>query len=86
MYCDNLTHIDNGEVYLPNGTGHGSIAMYYCDTGYYLVGNDTRECGLDKQWSIYSPTCQSTAFLTLLFPKHLLKYLCVSSEIIINIR
>ena len=56
--CINLTDPDNGVVSL-NGTREGSKATYNCSVGYNLVGNGTRTCQSDGQWSGSDPTCLS---------------------------
>ena len=35
------------------------IARYYCDSGYFLVGNRTRNCLGRDRWSDTEPVCKS---------------------------
>ena len=37
----------------------GSIALYSCQEGYTLNGNDERTCLSDGEWSGADPTCES---------------------------
>jgi hypothetical protein len=55
--CSALT-IQNGTV--SGGTTYNDTATYRCDTGYELdlfVGNTTRKCGADKEWTGSAPKC-----------------------------
>ena len=40
-------------------TTYSSIASYTCAVGYNLIGPLQRICQSNKQWSAYSPYCQS---------------------------
>ena len=55
--CPGLTAPENGKVTV---TGHrtGDIAEYSCDGEYELVGDQTRECVSNSQWSGETPSCQ----------------------------
>ena len=58
--CGSLNNPTNGSVEF-NLTTFGAIAVFSCDTGYNLTGNDGqdyREC-LFGGWSGQDPTCQS---------------------------
>ena len=59
--CDTLTDPVSGQVSHPTGTTFGQTATYRCDTGYNLVGNNTRTCQADGMWSGSAPTCQGTS-------------------------
>ena len=50
--------IENGKVTF-SGRKNGDIAIYQCDLGYTLLGNDFRMCQMDRSWSGSDPTCQS---------------------------
>ena len=54
--CGSLPNPANGAVAL-DGTEEGSTAQYSCNTGFTLVGSQTRMCGGDGQWSDTAPTC-----------------------------
>ena len=55
--CVALTNLANGQVG-STGTTFGQIATYSCNTGYNLVGNNTRMCQATGVWSGSAPTCQ----------------------------
>ena len=55
--CGPLSNPANGQLSL-NGTVFETIATYTCDSGFKLIGNDTRVCQSDGTWS-ESPTCES---------------------------
>ena len=55
--CGDLLNPTNGQV-LINGTTEGSIATYSCTNGYHVVGNTSRACQSDRQWSGNAPTCE----------------------------
>ena len=55
--CRALTSPTNGQVSHPSGTTLGQRATYSCDTGYNLVGNNTRVCQATGVWSGSAPTC-----------------------------
>ena len=59
--CDTLTDPVSGQVSHPTGTTFGQTATYRCDTGYNLVGNNTRTCQATGVWSGSTPTCQGTS-------------------------
>lgn len=50
----------NGAVSHPS-TAEGSIAMYICDPGYELVGEETRVCLPNGSWSGEEPACEGMA-------------------------
>ena len=58
MDCGSLSDPTNGQVTFTTTT-EGSVANYTCDTGYDPVGDSTRTCQSDEQWSGSEPTCQS---------------------------
>ena len=49
---------ENGRVSL-SGTTYNSVAAYSCDSGYVLMGNDTRTCLGTGSWSDGEPACMS---------------------------
>ena len=56
--CGNLTAPDNGSVTLTSGTTFGQTVTYSCNTGFNLVGDSTRTCQANGDWSGSAPTCQ----------------------------
>ena len=58
-----LTVIDCGCLQIGNGsvtvdsTTVNSVATYHCNTGYDLVGTETRTCMASGMWSGIKPTC-----------------------------
>ena len=62
--CGTLANPGNGEVNHTAGTTIGQIATYSCNTGYNLVGDNTRTCQDPGVWSESAPTCQGMLFLT----------------------
>ena len=56
--CGNLTAPAYGQVDHSAGTRLGQNATYSCDTGYNLVGDSTRVCQAEGDWSGSAPTCQ----------------------------
>ena len=56
--CGSLTNPTNGVVSHTAGTTFGQTATYSCDTGYNLVGDNTRMCQASGNWSGSAPTCQ----------------------------
>ena len=63
MDCSTLTEPANGQVSHTAGTTFGETATYSCDTGYNLVGDNTRTCGATGVWSGCAPTCQGMLLL-----------------------
>ena len=59
MDCGSLTNPANGQVSTTGGTTFGQNATYSCITGYNLVGDSTRTCEANGDWSGSPPTCQS---------------------------
>ena len=63
--CGSLTNPANGQV-STTGTTEGQTATYGCDTGYNLVGDNTRTCQANGDWSGSEPTCQRMLYIRLL--------------------
>ena len=57
--CGALSNLTNGQVSHTAGTTFGQTATYSCNTGYNLVGDSTRMCQANGEWSGSEPTCQS---------------------------
>ncbi len=56
--CGPLT-IANGAVDTSFGTTFMMTATYTCNTGYNIVGSESRTCGTSGVWSSTAPTCES---------------------------
>ena len=65
--CDTLSDPANGQV-STSGTTFGETATYSCNTGYNLVGDNTRTCQADGMWSGSAPTCERMLYIKL-FPR-----------------
>ena len=57
IVCDDLSNLANGNV-IKNGRKVGDTARYYCNYGYYLIGNDIVTCKLTGNWSGPPPICE----------------------------
>ena len=57
-------HYTNGQVSNTAGTTFGQTATYSCNTGYNLIGDNTRTCQATGVWSGSAPTCQGVLLLT----------------------
>ena len=68
--CDPLTDPDNGMVDIGSGgeITPGTQANYSCNAGYRLVGQRSRSCGVDGNWSGSEPQCTSTLSSSLASP------------------
>ena len=48
----------NGTQLAITGISPGDVAFYACAEGLTLLGNTTRECGMDGQWTnLEPPSC-----------------------------
>ena len=56
--CEPLSAPTNGDVKDPVTT-YQSVATYQCNTGYDLIGESSRTCQADGNWSEQEPICQS---------------------------
>ena len=61
--CDLLPNPTNGQV-SNNGTTFGETVTYSCNTGYDLVGDNTRTCQATGNWSGSAPTCECMLLLS----------------------
>ena len=64
MDCGALSNPVNGSVHYTAGTTFRQKANYSCNTGYNLVGDNTRTCEATGEWSGSAPTCQGVLSLT----------------------
>ena len=74
--CPTLPSIPNGEVDYPNQEPD-TTATYSCNNGFVLVGQETRKCGQDGQWTGEQPSCKiytirSTQICNLLKISHII--------------
>ena len=58
VVCGNLDRPRFGRVVM-TGITFGSVATYSCQIGYRLVGESTRTCQANRQWSGVAPVCKS---------------------------
>ncbi|XP_003387839.1 PREDICTED: sushi, von Willebrand factor type A, EGF and pentraxin domain-containing protein 1-like isoform X2 [Amphimedon queenslandica] len=65
--CGKLQSPANGRVEF-SSTSFRSVANYFCDEPFELVGDHTRLCQADGQWSGEAPTCQSVTCSKLTAP------------------
>ena len=56
--CGDLSSPAYGNVTL-NFTLYQSLAVYRCSYGYNLIGNSSRYCQANGQWSGEEPICES---------------------------
>ena len=73
LTCDRLDNPSNGHVIL-TGVTVNSVATYICSSGFVLVGEDTRTCQPNGEWSGQEPVCSrklSYICMYLLTHKHL---------------
>ena len=56
--CGGLPAPSNGRITVTAST-FGGKATYNCDTGYDLIGNTSRMCAANGDWTGSAPTCQS---------------------------
>lgn len=56
-WCPALQQIPNGFMNV-SSYSENSIASYQCNSGYKLIGNDTRQCLLGGKWTNQEPFCQ----------------------------
>lgn len=56
-WCPVLQQIPNGFLNV-SSYSENSVASYQCNSGYKLIGNDTRQCLLGGKWTNQEPFCQ----------------------------
>lgn len=56
-WCPVLQQISHGYLNV-SSYSENSIATYQCNSGYKLIGNDTRQCLLGGKWTNQEPFCQ----------------------------
>ena len=55
--CSRLNDSRNGDVKL-TGTNVGAKAIYKCDRGFILKGDNVRKCQTNGKWSGNRPVCK----------------------------
>ena len=58
-------------------TTYSSIASYTCAVGYDLIGPLQQICQSNKQWSAYSPYCQSQKYALYIIKMHLIIFFII---------
>ena len=56
VQCPIPNGITNGKA-LYTAVAYKSVVNYECSYGFMVIGDRTRTCGEDKQWSGDTPTC-----------------------------
>ena len=60
VVCPEPPAPENGNVTYVNGfSGWGGEAVYSCNEGYTLEGEEKRSCQRTATWSLSAPTCES---------------------------
>ena len=77
--CGRIGAPDDGEITLSQTT-FGSEATYECDEGFELVGNVTRTCEANGEWSGEEPACNGKILWCDTFN------LCASVDMLLNFR
>ena len=54
--CGPLPPLLNGQILIENGK-----ATYICDHGFFLIGNEFRNCEFGNIWSGSQPVCEGMA-------------------------
>lgn len=57
LLCSPLSNITRGSVLIPNPPSTNSVALYQCNEGYTLVGDERRTCLRNQTWSGKQPIC-----------------------------
>ena len=56
--CSSKLLLKNGNI-VKKDNMVGSIATYYCNKEFLIIGNPRRQCLLDGEWSGFLPMCIS---------------------------
>ena len=60
--CPDLSPPSNSAIFYSVGSTDnrpvGTLALYNCDIGYTLIGENTRSCLYSQSWSGSAPTCE----------------------------
>lgn len=55
--CDQLNDPQNGDVQQPSTATVGSVAVYNCDQGFRLDGENKRVCQFNRTYTGIAPNC-----------------------------
>ncbi|KAH3889331.1 hypothetical protein DPMN_013385 [Dreissena polymorpha] len=66
--CGLLTAPGNGTIDTQTGTKYQSVTLFYCNTGFDLIGVSSTKCGADGVWDSVKPRCQIKDCLSLAAP------------------
>lgn len=58
--CPVLPNPSNGRVKYSRGRRVGASIWYVCDSGYTLIGSESRTCLRNLSWSNEAPACKRT--------------------------
>ena len=76
--CTPLTKPDNGTISCSLGgdgvASYEDICRFTCNTGYSLIGSDTRTCQSNKSWSGSDVTCKEGKFYTKIVTTNLVRH------------
>ena len=61
--CGRVPSIQDGRVDFSGGTTFGSTITYFCNTGYTLTGDASRNCQANGTYDGSEPTCDCTYIL-----------------------
>ena len=60
--CGNFGALANGTVIFSNGTVNGSVTIFQCAPGFFLVGDSVSQCR-SGQWTVQPQDVQCTSLL-----------------------
>ena len=60
--CPLLHNVTRGRVMTPTPRSIDSVAVYQCEEGYTLGGDERRTCLRNQTWSGKEPTCGKLTF------------------------
>ena len=74
--CGSLNNIANGQVSTSSGTTFMMTATYTCNTGYNIVGSESRTCRASRVWSGEAPVCNCKMTYIHAYLVHCFDYFC----------
>ena len=57
VVCSSLKDPKDGRVSFQS-TVFGSVALYFCEQGFTINGEESRTCALNGEWTGKQPTCE----------------------------